>query len=398
MRERRAAHVRPLPPSADRLRSPHIGTGESINDLVRRYRPTGAADRSTSLGMGTIAVVVLAGVLTLVVGGNILVSVVGQLAAAFDSAITQVTSAAPATAAPSGEVLDTPVLSAPDNDGYTNQAIVSISGSVPGAAVGKKGYGIRIYKLDDQGGRDQIAELSVGDTNAFSTGAVTLLEGPNRFVATLVTPSGEGQASPIVVYTLDTRPPPIKVTSPADESQQHNSSVAITGTTDPGTTVSVRNRDAPGGSPATKIVGDDGRFSITVALVAGTNVVDLTATDKAGNTSSTQLTLKRDYGKLAAHFSASPAKFAAASPTTLKLSVQATSEDGSPLDNAAVVYTVTVQGLGPIVSPELTTDANGAATWQVVISGASPGIGATSVLVTSSDGDQVTATIRLTTT
>jgi hypothetical protein len=57
-----------------------------------------------------------------------------------------------------------------------------------------------------------------------------------------------------------------------------------------------------------------------------------------------------------------------------------------------------VQGLGPIVSPEITTDATGTATWQVAVSGATAGIGQASVLVTSPDGDQVTATATITTT
>jgi hypothetical protein len=55
-------------------------------------------------------------------------------------------------------------------------------------------------------------------------------------------------------------------------------------------------------------------------------------------------------------------------------------------------------GLGPIVSPELTTDQTGTATWKVTISGATPGVGAASVLVTSSTGDQVPATARIVTT
>jgi hypothetical protein len=56
---------------------------------------------------------------------------------------------------------------------------------------------------------------------------------------------------------------------------------------------------------------------------------------------------------------------------------------------------VTVAGLGPIVSPELTTDETGTANWQVTISGSQPGIGAATVMVTSSEGDQVSATIKL---
>jgi len=398
MRERRAAHARPLPPSADRLRARQAEFDASNEDLSWRYRSRRTGEGSPALGLGTVTLIVILGVATLVIGGNLLVSAAGQLADAFDDALAHVSSAAPATPAPSGATLDTPILSDPENGGFTNQSIVAISGSVPGAVAGKTGYKVRVYAMGGDGSRRQVAEVEIGATTRFTTGAVALVEGRNSFAASIISPAGEGQPSPIVVYTLDTQAPPLEVVSPADGSRHSTTTVAITGRTDAGSTVTVRNRNAPGGGLANKIVGEDGNFSITVALVAGSNTIDLTATDRAGNSTTSQLELKRDYGKLAAHLAASPAKFAASATTTLKLSVRATSEDGSLLAGATVVYTVTVEGLGPIVSPELTTDSQGAADWHVSISGTAPGIGAAGVLITTPDGDQVVATVRLTTT
>jgi hypothetical protein len=345
-----------------------------------------------------MTLIVILGVATLVVGGNIMVAVAGQLAGAFDDALAHISSPAPATPAPSGETLDTPILTAPENDGFTSEPIVAIRGSVPGAITGKTGYKVRVYLMGEDGSRRQVAEVDVGATTQFTTGAVELAEGPNQFAASIVSPGGEGQPSPIVVYTLDTQAPPLIVTSPAADSRLSTATVAIAGRSDAGAIVTVRNRNAPGGGLGNRAVGEDGRFSITVALVAGTNVIDLTSTDRAGNSTSAELTLKRDYGKLAAHLAVTPAKFAAGSAATLTLSIHATAEDGSPLAGATAVYTVTVQGLGPIVSPELTTDSFGAAEWQVTISGATPGVGAVGVLVTTPEGDQVVATVRLTTT
>ncbi len=396
MRERRAAHVRPLPPAGERIRERRISRRSPSLDLGRRYGRSRDGEGGT-ISLPLAAIIVVVGVATLVVGGNLLVGALEHVAGAFDDAVSRITSAAPATPAPSGVALDTPVLDTPDNGGFTNQAVVALSGSVPGAVVGKNGYMVRIYVLDERGSRNQVAEMPVGQTTKFSSGAIHLAEGRNTFAATLVTPIGEGQPSPIVTYTLDTQPPRLTVVSPANNSFVRTASVSVTGRTDPGATVTVRNRNAPGGSLATKTAGDDGRFAVSVALVAGSNTIDLTATDRAGNSSSLGLAIKRDYGKLAAHFSASPVKFASSSTTTLKLSVHATAEDGSPLARASVTFTVTVQGLGPIVSPELLTDGFGVAAWQTAISGASPGIGAASVLIVSDDGDQVTATIRLTT-
>ena len=399
MRERRAAHVRPLPPSGDRLRSNQIKASAPSRELVRRYRPVRTSKGvPPPLGIGVIAVFLVMGVAMLILGGNILVSVVGQVAQAFDSAISQVSSIAPATVAPSGVALDTPVLDAPARDGYTNQATVSLSGSVPAAVVGKTGYKVRGYVIASDGTRSQVAEVDVGTTADFSTPAITLVEGTNTFAAALVTPSTEGQPSPEVIFILDTVPPKLSIGSPADGASQSGSSVVVSGKSDPGSTVTIRNKQSPGGGLSTKVVGQDGQFAITVGLVAGSNSILVTATDQAGNVSTAQLTVKRSFGQLAAHLSASPAKFGAKGPTTLKLTTHATSSNGGPLAGAQVVFTVTVAGLGPIVSPQLTTDQTGTAAWKVTISGATPGIGQATVLVTTGSGDQALATTTLTTT
>ena len=78
--------------------------------------------------------------------------------------------------------------------------------------------------------------------------------------------------------------------------------------------------------------------------------------------------------------------------------MHATSYGGAPLANASVTFTITIQGLAPIVSPVLTTDSKGVATWQVAITGATPGSGRANVLVTSLQGDVITATAGITTT
>jgi hypothetical protein len=348
--------------------------------------------------LGVVAVFLVLGVAMLIVGGNVLVSVVGQIAHAFDDAVSQVSSMPPATMAPSGVALDTPVLGTPDNDGYTNQTTIALSGTVPGAAIGKSGYKIRVYTVASDSSRKQVAEVDVGTTTHFSTAALTLVEGPNKFVAALVTPSSEGQPSPEVVYILDTKPPALSIASPVDGSTQAAGSAVVSGKTDAGATVTVRNRQAPGGGLSSKVVGDDGRFAITVAVVAGSNSIQVTSTDRAGNVTTNQVTVKRSFGKLAGHLTVAPATFRAAGPTTLRLTVRATSVNGGPLAGAKVVFTVTVAGLGPVVSPELTTDQTGTTTWKVTVTGATAGIGAATALVTTADGDQVTSTTRLTTT
>jgi hypothetical protein len=344
--------------------------------------------------LAIVGACIVVGFFTVKVGSGL----VTDVTSAFGSAMSRLSSQAPATLAPSGATLNTPVLDAPDNNGYMSQTPTPIQGSAPGGALGKTGYSVVVYRMGKDGARQQVARVTLGPTTRFVTPPIALNEGNNVFVATLDTPAGEGQASPPITYILDTTPPPITVTSPAQNAQLSAGSVDVTGKTDPGVTVTIRNRQAPGGAQSNQVAGADGRFKLTVPVVAGPNTIDLTATDQAGNTSNSTLSVNRYYGQLAAHLTATPSKFAASSQTTVALAIHATSANGGPLANAKVTFTVQIQGLGPIDSPELTTDATGVATWQVPISGGAPGTGRANVLVTSPAGDMVPETTPITTT
>jgi Glucodextranase, domain B len=369
------------------------------SNLIRRYRPIRTGPRVP----GPVAIVVVAaicmlGLLTLTVGTGLAAGFIGGIGSAFNNAVSHLTSHAPATVPPSGVTLDTPSLDAPDAGGYTNQATVVLEGTVPGDTVGKSGYTVRVYLLGKNGDRAVVANVVVGGTTRFGTPALTLKEGNNSFVATLVSSGSEGQPSPTVTYILKTSPPKIVVSSPASGAKVSTSTLNVTGTVDAGATVTIRNEQALGGAVSSQVVGADGKFKLTVPVVAGPNTIDLSATDLAGNSASKSLIVNRDYGQLAAHLSVSPSRFAASSQTTIKITLRATSLNGGPLANAKATFTVSIEGLAPIVSPELTTDATGTATWQVTISGASIGNGNASVLLTSPAGDQVTATTAIVTT
>jgi hypothetical protein len=366
---------------------------------MRRYRPLKTTIRvSPPTAMFLICAAVLLGLLTLTVGVGLVSNLVGGVADALGNSFNHSSSQAPVTAPPSGVQLDTPVLDAPPSNGFTNQSTVLLQGTLPAASVGKTGYTVHVYAQGKNGAQREVATVAAGGTTRFITGAVALTTGANVFTATLSTPGGEGRASPAVTYTLDTTPPQIVITSPVSGTRVNVSTVSVSGTCDAGATISIHNEQAPGGSYSSQVAGQDGKFKLSVSVVAGPNTIDLAATDLAGNNATTSMILKRDYGQLAGHLSVTPSKFASSSQTTLKLTVRATSFNGGPLANAKATFTVMIQGLGPIVSPELTTDATGTATWQVAVSGASQGIGQASVLITSPDGDQVTATATVTTT
>jgi Glucodextranase, domain B len=265
--------------------------------VMRRYRSI-RTDAKIPPPMAAFMVggCLLLGLLTLTLSSRLMTDILGQSGAAFGNAVSQLASQAPATPPPSGVALDTPLLDAPPNNGYTNQPSMPLRGSVPGAWVGKTGYTVDVYALDKNGSPRQVASVAVGGTTRFMTPPMTLAEGSNAFVGKLSTPAGEGGPSPVVTYILDTAPPNIVISSPAPGTKVTTSSVAVSGTCDVGSTVSIRNERVLSGAFTSQVVGADGKFNLTVPVVGGPNTIDLSATDQAGNSSSTSLTVNRNYG------------------------------------------------------------------------------------------------------
>jgi hypothetical protein len=75
----------------------------------------------------------------------------------------------------------------------------------------------------------------------------------------------------------------------------------------------------------------------------------------------------------------------------VSFTVTVTGRDGKRLQGATVLFTVTVPGLEAIVSSELTTDANGTASFSTrVPKGAMAGTGLATVLVTTTDDGSAT--------
>jgi len=367
---------------------------------LQRYKPISTAPRiPLPIGLGIGSALVLLGLVVVLLGSGLVVNMVNGFGDAFSHAMSRLSSQPPATAAPSGAVLATPLLDVPDNLGYTNQPTLSLEGSVPNDTVGKSGYSVRVYEFGVGGSKSSkslVATVAVGDTTRFATSPVTLIDGANVFAATLNGPNGEGELSPSVTYTLDRTPPSITISSPRQNASVNSSTITISGQTDPSINLIIRNQQVAGGGVTQASSGPDGKFTASVAVVAGPNTIVISGTDLAGNSSSTTLTVKRSYGDLAAHLQVTPSKFSASSHVTLKLTLRATSVNGGPLADASATFTVLVQGLGPVVSPTITTDSTGTATWQIAISGATSGSGEASVLVTSPAGDTVTATASIT--
>lgn len=398
MRERRAAHVRPLPPPGERMKPRRtIRAGGPSPLALQRYRPISTTPKiPLPIGLAIASALAMLGLVTVLIGSGMMIDVVKGVGSAFQNALTQLSSQPPPTTPPSGAPLDTPVLDEPPNSGYTNQASLVLQGQVPSDTVGKSGYKVHIYQLGTGKAKSLVADVAIGTTTRFSTPALTLVDGNNVFAASIDGPSGEGNLSPSVTYILDTTAPPINIATPRQNALLNSGTASISGQTDANVSLIIRNQQVSGGAVTTATAGSDGKFTASVPIVAGTNTIVISGTDQAGNTAQTTLTVRRNYGDLAAHLQVSPSKFAASAKVTLKLTLHATSVNGGPLADAQVTFTVLIQGLGPIQSPQLTTDKTGTSTWQIDISGATSGTGEASVLVTSPAGDVVTGTASIT--
>lgn len=84
-------------------------------------------------------------------------------------------------------------------------------------------------------------------------------------------------------FEIDTTAPPLRIARPAQRKPVNRRSVPVTGTTEPGSTVTIR---WPGGT-RTGTSRANGAFATTVPLKEGTTRLTITSRDRAGNTTRT---------------------------------------------------------------------------------------------------------------
>src|SRR6266496_4134155 len=269
-------------------------------------------------------------------------------------AVTARDAANNATSQPRTVILDThaPVLAvtAPANGLITNHTPVTVSGSVTDATP---------VTVDVNG-----IPLPVDATGAF-TGAVTLTEGSNTLTVTATDAASNATSQPRTVI-LDTHPPVLAVTAPANGFITNHTPVTASGSVTDATVVTVTVNGAP------LAVGSDGRFSGSVPLTEGSNTLTTVATDAAGNATTDTRSVTLD---------THPPALAVTAPTdglitrVTPVTVSGTVTDATPV-------TVDVNGI------PLPVDGAGVFTGQVPLAeGANP------LTVTAHDAATNTATV-----
>lgn len=127
------------------------------------------------------------------------------------------------------------------------------------------------------------------------TPAAALSDGSHTVTVDCADHDGNAAARKSTAYTVDTVPPTLNITAPAEGLVTATQSLNVAGKTNDATsspvTVAITLNGADQGAVT---VGADGAFSKTVSLAAGENTITITATDAAGKTSTMTRTVTLD--------------------------------------------------------------------------------------------------------
>ncbi len=120
------------------------------------------------------------------------------------------------------------------------------------------------------------------DANGHFAVPLTLAEGTNQIIVSLVSPTDTISSTKSTVVFSKT-PPPLSLSAPKNGDSVDGTNLTVSGKSAPGATVLVNDR--------TVIVGEDGSFSDTSTVQAGTVPITVIARDRAGNETKVQLTV-----------------------------------------------------------------------------------------------------------
>jgi hypothetical protein len=352
-----------------------------VPDAYRLKQRRGLAGRRRGLPLPArvllvVAVVALGGAVYVTATGGI-----GSLVHALGTSLSGFVDDLTATPMPSSTPLviaDAPVIASP-TEKYTNQPRADLEVTIPGEYVGDPDVRVRIYLTLEGVPPTTIAEAPVGSTIRLIV-PVDLTPGQNDFSATIVEAGIESESSPIVTFILDTEAPAFVLSAPAAGQTVNRDSVAITGTTQPRTTILARNE--ANGTSISGLAAADGTFTVELPLEPGPNGIRLSGTDPAGNPGELIFSVVRGSGELTATLSASAYRVSVGSlPVSLQLRVLVTDPDGTPLEGATVTFSLTVPGIPP-VAKEAITGGDGRATFTTTMpTGVTTGAGLATVLV-----------------
>ena len=192
--------------------------------------------------------------------------------------------------------------------------VITILSPSNGAAVTNNKQPVVFTLIDETGGSgiDQ-SSLSVEldgtavDSSAFTFSAVTggysvtytptaaLADGNHTVVINVSDNDGNAAAEKTTTFKVDTVPPSLNITAPAEGLVTATPSLTVKGVTNDTSSSPVTITIKLNGTDQGAItVGSDGSFSKVVTLAEGNNTIVITATDSAGKVSTVTRTVKLD--------------------------------------------------------------------------------------------------------
>jgi bacillopeptidase F len=172
--------------------------------------------------------------------------------------------------------VETPEITSPEDGLVTNEADITVEGTASPETT------VEVLQNGEEAG-----SVEIGEDGIFAVDT-ELEEGDNEFSSvTYVDGEDAGESNPVTV-TLDTAAPDLAVDNPEDGEQTNRETATVEGTVsdDHLDTVTVNGQE-------TDVT--DGEFSQRILLNEGENVIEVEATDLAGNVATETITVYADY-------------------------------------------------------------------------------------------------------
>ena len=189
------------------------------------------------------------------------------------------------------KVLPTITVSNPNEGAYLTNQSVNFSFDVVDTGSGINKSSIK-FTVDGE----VISSVTISPiSNGFRcTHTKTLQDGPHKIIVE-VTDNDGNKASKTVNFKVDTVPPTLNISSPNDNIYTNNQSLTIVGVTNdvtsPAVTVKIKLNEVDQGNITVDV---EGNFTKVVTLKKGVNKIIVTATDKAGKSSTVNRTVTFD--------------------------------------------------------------------------------------------------------
>lgn len=161
------------------------------------------------------------------------------------------------------------------------------------------GSGVNVNSVKVKLDGTEVSGVGRVSTNQFSyTPATALSDGSHTVIINASDNDGNAAVAKSITFKVDTVPPTLNISAPANEMVTNTASVVVRGNTNDASSSPVTVKITLAGvDQGTVTVGSDGTFTKTITLKEGANTIAVTATDSAGKASTVSRSVTLDTSK-----------------------------------------------------------------------------------------------------